>query len=117
MDLIFWVDKNTFSNGLLEKVFKTANIPFYTQTSAQDIGYLVEDLKPGLIVLDSTTYLDHAESFRQQYQASVAMQSSPFVIIDFVPSMDFIQHQVGQLKKPLAPFDLPQTLKNMLTVN
>ncbi len=117
MGLIFWIDKNTFSNTLLEKVFKTANMPFYTQKSAEDIGYLVEDLKPSLIVLDSSTFLDHADAFKEQYLVSISMQKIPFVLIDPVPSMEFIKHQVGRLQKPLAPFEMPQALKNMLTVN
>lgn len=117
MGLIFWVDKNTFSNGLLEKVFKTASMPFYTQTSVKDIRYLVEDLKPALIVLESTTFLDHAEAFKEQYLSSTLMQMTPFVLIDPIPSMEFIKHQLGRLEKPLAPFEIPHKLKNILTVN
>lgn len=117
MGLVLWIDQNTFASDLLQKVFKQKNLSFYTLTSVDDFLYLVEDLKPQIIVLDTVTYQSNKEAFTQQYKASTVLQQTPTVLLDNDGSLDFIENQIGSLKRPFDPFKIPEQLKQMLEPN
>jgi two-component SAPR family response regulator len=117
MGLILWIDHNTFATSLLEKVFKKQSLPFYTVHQVDDFAFLVEDLKPVLIVLNSEIFLQNAESFLKQYQASASIQDTPFVLVGAHESLSFIKNKIGELHKPLEPFDIPDQLRKFLTAN
>lgn len=117
MGLVLWIDSNTFATGLLEKVFKRLGFPFYTLENAGDFLYLVEDLKPELLVLDSKTVLDQFDAFKAQYEKSELLQNLPKVIIDPKPELDFINKKIGQITRPFDPFKIPETLQNLYKSN
>lgn len=117
MGLVLWIDQNTFATGLLEKVFKKRNLPFYTLSVANDFVYLVEDLRPEVIVLDARTATDHLEAFKAQYDSSEALRSLPFVIIDDHGELGFITNVSGHIKRPFDPFMVPELLQKIFTAN
>jgi two-component SAPR family response regulator len=117
MGLILWIDHNTFATSLLEKVFKKQSLPFYTVNQVDDFSFLVEDLKPALIVLNVETFLQNTDSFLKQYHASVSIQDTPFVVIGAHESLSFIKNKIGELHKPLEPFQIPDQLRVILTAN
>ncbi|MFP5387427.1 MAG: hypothetical protein ACLGHN_15220 [Bacteriovoracia bacterium] len=117
MGLILWIDENTFATGLLEKVFKKKNLPFYTLMNATDFIYLVDDLKPELLVLDSATAAKYAGDLERQFQQSEALRSLPVIFVDEVSGLDFIRSRRGVIKRPFDPFQIPQKLEEILKVN
>ncbi len=110
MDLVLWIDQNTFASSLIEKVFRKKELPFYTIPHAKDFSYLVEDMKPALIVVDASTVQADLEAFRNQYEASEIIRSIPFVVIGTWDGMDFIQKKRGSISRPLDPFQVPEML-------
>ena len=117
MGLVLWIDQNTFATGLLEKVFKKKNLPFYTLPSASDFVYLVNDLRPELIVLDTKTAIADLSAFKAQFEGSEFLQSLPFILIDETPELAFINKVVGHINRPFDPFLVPDMLKNLLNAN
>lgn len=117
MGLILWIDQNTFATSLIERVFKKKQLPFYTIESVEDFSYLVDDLNPVAIVLDGATYGKNPEAFLKQYQNSSKMQSLPFILLDSQEDLDFIKNKIGELKKPLEPFEMPDVLAKILKYN
>jgi DNA-binding NtrC family response regulator len=108
--LILWVDKNTFATTLLEDIFKKRNISFYTINSVENFSYLVEDLKPSLMVLDSQTALENLEKLKLQYDSSEALRNLPVLVIDDQGHLDFIHNKRGTLGRPFDPFKIPDIL-------
>lgn len=117
MGLILWIDQNTFATSLIERVFKKKALPFYTIESVEDFSYLVDDLNPVAMVLDGATFNKNPERFLQQYQNSPKMLSLPFILLDFDGDSSFIQNKIGELKRPLEPFELPEVLSKILKYN
>lgn len=117
MGLVLWIDQNTFATGLLEKVFKKKNLPFYSLASASDFLYLVEDLNPESIVLDSKTILEDLEKFTAQYNQSEKLKTLPIIILDPLPELGFIKNAQGEIKRPFDPFDIPDRLRGILKAN
>ena len=117
MGLILWIDHNSFATSLLEKVFKKQSLPFYTINQVSDFSFLIDDLRPVLIVLNTETFLKDPEPFLLQYQASTQIQNTPFVLIGTHESLSFIKNKIGELQKPLEPFDIPDQLKKILGLN
>ena len=113
MGTIFWIDQNTFASNLIEKVFKKRELSFYSLTAPRDFAYLVEDLKPVAIVLDGETARIHLSDLRHEIESSLVLQKTPFIIINNIPELSFIQC-IGELKKPLDPFAVPKLLENIL---
>ncbi len=117
MGLILWIDQNTFATGLLEKVFKKKNVSFYTITSVQDFVYLVADLKPELIVLDSVTAVAGLEALKQQYQASELLQGLPVILIEEALELNFLGNVIGKIDRPFDPFEIPEKIQRLLATN
>jgi hypothetical protein len=110
MGLVLWIDQNTFASGLIEKVFRKKDLPFYTIPHARDFSYLVEDMKPTLIVIDASTIRADFEVFRNQYEASEAMRATEFVVIGSWAGLEFIGKKKGELPRTLDPFQVPEML-------
>jgi len=115
MGHILWIDTNTFATGLLEKVFKDQGFSFYCLENVDDFSYLVEDLKPSVLVLDYKTYKSGVNRFNEQYQGSELLKNTPFIIIDGLQENLGIDNIIGHLKRPFDPFEVPQQIKKMLT--
>lgn len=110
MGLVLWIDQNTFASSLIEKVFRKKDLPFYTIPHAKDFSYLVEDMKPALIVIDSATVRADLEVFRKQYEASEIIRSTPFAVIGQWDGLEFIEKKNGELSRTLDPFQVPEML-------
>lgn len=115
--LVLWIDSNTFATGLLEKVFKRQGLPFYTLESAADFTYLVDDLKPELLILDGKTALENVALLKSQFESSEALRKLPVIFIDPVPGLEFIENKIGQINRPFDPFKIPETLQNIFKSN
>jgi DNA-binding NtrC family response regulator len=115
--LVLWIDQNTFATALLEKVFKKKNLPFYTLESAKDFLYLVEDLGPSVIVLDTKTAAEAMEAFKTQYESSPKLQALPFILLDESNELSLIKNVSGHIKRPFDPFEIPEIIKKILNAN
>ncbi|MFL5785678.1 MAG: hypothetical protein ACJ76H_13765 [Bacteriovoracaceae bacterium] len=111
MGLVLWIDSNTFASGLLEKVFRKKGLEFYTVPHARDFLYLVEDLKPSVIVLDASTVKEDLELFRKQYDSSEHFRKTPVVVIGGWTGLEFIQEKKGEMPRTFDPFTVPEALK------
>lgn len=107
--MILWIDSNTFATGLLERVFKAREIPFYTIAAASEFAYLVKDLNATLLVIDARTAIGAGEAFRRQYEE---VRDLPVILIDEVPGLEFIQNRLGTIARPFDPYKIPSLLKN-----
>jgi len=112
MGLILWIDENTFATGLLEKVFKSKNLPFYTLAEAKDFLYLINDLKPDLIVLDAQTVVSAGKTFFDQHESSEVLKSLPKVVIGSGDDLPFLKNKIGFIQRPFDPFEIPEILLN-----
>jgi len=117
MGLVLWIDQNSFATTLIERVFKKKLLLFYSVSSVEDFAYLVDDLDPALIVLDSETFHSNPEAFMKQYLNSFKMQSLPFILLEPSGDFSFIKNKIGELKKPLEPFALPEMLARIFEAN
>ena len=115
MGLVLWIDHNTFATSLIERVFKKRSLPFYTINSVEDFSYLVDDLNPAIIVLDGETFSKNQQVFLNQYEKSSKMQSLPFILLEPGNDLGFLKNKIGELKKPLEPFEMPEILMKMVT--
>ena len=86
-------------------------MPFYGLSSVENFDYLVEDLKPQVIILDAQTALEGIEAFQRQYEK---FKTVPFILIGSAPELGFISHKIGELKKPLDPFKVHGQLQHFL---
>ena len=114
MGLVLWIDQNTFATSLIERVFKKHGLGFYSLASAKDFAYLVDDLKPEVIVLDFSTATKDLEILRKEYLESSILQQSAFIFLDGHEGLEFIQNNRGQIQRPIDPFKIPALLQKML---
>lgn len=117
MGLVLWIDQNTFVTALLEKVFKAQKLEFYTIASARDFSYLVDDLKPQVLVLDAPTVLQELDLFKRQYEASEALKTLPVILIEGKEELGFLANVIGKFERPFDPFQIPGKLQQILSVN
>lgn len=117
MGLVLWIDQNTVSASLVERVFKRRGLAFYSLTKIDHFSYLIEDLRPSVIVLDGATFRDHQELILSQYQASSLMQELPVVLLEPQENMDWIKNKLGSISKPFDPFQIPDLLARILSTN
>jgi hypothetical protein len=110
--LILWIDRNDFSRKLFEKIFKDQGFQFYGLSKVDDFAYLISDLDPSLIIVDSDTALEEIEVFKSQYLSTQCFLGKPVIIIDLKPGLEFISPMAGEIKKPIDAFDLPKFLIN-----
>lgn len=114
MGLVLWIDENTFATGLVEKVFKKKDLKIYTVSNVTDFGYLISDLAPSVIVLDGKTGMKDIAALKSQYEHTQKFQNTPVIFIDREEGLDFIEGVVGELKRPLDPFRIPQEIEKIL---
>ncbi len=112
MGLILWIDENRFATELLEKVFKSKNLPFYTLAEIKDLIYLINDLKPDLLVLDALTIKNCGEVYFKQYESLEALNSLPVVVIGSREDLPFIKNKIGFISRQFDPFKIPEVLIN-----
>lgn len=117
MGLVLWIDQNKFATSLIERVFKKKALPFYTIDSVKDFAYLVEDLNPAVIVLDGETFNQNPEAFKLQYASSPKMQGLPFILLEPQGDLDFVKNKIGELKRPLEPFEMPDLILKIFGTN
>jgi DNA-binding NtrC family response regulator len=110
--MIFWIDQNNFTNQLLEKVFKKAELPLYTLTSVRDFSYLVSDLRPAVIVIDFSTYELDTQAFVKQLESNPDIKKTSFIIIGDGQISGI--NIVGRLTRPFDPFEIPKKITEIL---
>lgn len=114
---VFWIDQNAFATALVEKVFQKKNIPFYSFKDLENLSYLIDDLKPSVIVLDSETALSQLEKLKCIYTSSGDFRGVPVVFLNSRPELSFISNRLGDIQKPFEPFRMPETLQNLLDLH
>ncbi len=117
MGLVLWIDENALSASLVERVFKRRGLDFYCLTKIDHFSYLIDDLRPALIVLDGATFAANRELILSEYQASELMQEVPVVLLAPQENMDWIKNKIGTIPKPFDPFEIPDLLTRILGTN
>lgn len=112
--LILWIDENKFVTDLLEKVFKKKNISFYSLNNAKDFLYIVSDLRPSMIVIDSETALKHKTELKLQLDQSDLLRSLPWVILGESSELSFLPNRSGEIKRPFDPFLIPELIEKIV---
>lgn len=109
--MVLWIDGNTFAADLIQRVFKSRSLPFYTIPDVRDFAYLVEDLLPELIVIDGDTARKDLGLLREQYERTEALRRARFVVIGSWEGLDFIEGKKGPISRELDPFKVPELLR------
>ena len=117
MGLVLWIDQNTFATDLIERIFKKKSLSLYTIQSVEDFSYLVDDLSPSLVVLDTETFFKNPQAFLWQYEKSLKMQALPIILLGPEGDFSFLKNKIGVIKKPIEPFELPELLMKMISAN
>jgi hypothetical protein len=113
--LVFWIDQNTFATDLLAKIFSRKNIPFYTLESAEDFAFLIEDLKPEVLVLDHATAIASLDRLKAQYGESERLYHLPVILIGGGAQLEFITNRLGEFNRSLDPFSVPEIISKMIS--
>jgi CheY-like chemotaxis protein len=114
MGLVLWIDKNEFATSALEKIFEKQGLSIYTINSPQDIQYLIEDLKPEVIVMDVGTYLANEDRVNMFMAASEVMQNTPWISAG-TRELSFPGAQMkGHIKKPLNIMTVANDIRKIL---
>jgi PleD family two-component response regulator len=116
MSTVLWIDQNTFASSLIEKVFKKKNLPFYSVASVEDFSYIVNDLSPKVIVVDGATVEANPEAFKAQYMESLKMQQTPFIFLEVSNDLSYIKEKRGEIKRPFDPFNIPDEIDKILSL-
>lgn len=114
MGLVLWIDQDELATGLFARVFKERGMEFYTLNSVSYFSYLISDLNPSLIVIDSATALKDLEVFKKQYEDTRGFQNKPVVLVNPESALEFISNTVGIIKRPIDPFGLPEKLSKLI---
>ena len=114
MGLVLWIDKNEFVTTALEKVFNKAALSIYTINSAEDIQYLIEDMKPEVIVMDVSTYLLQEDRVNMFMAASELMQATPWISTGTREISYPGAKMQGHIMKPLKVMNVPDQIRNIL---
>jgi len=113
--LIFWIEKNDFSRNLFEKILKAQGYNFYGLSSVEDFSYLIKDLSPDLIVVETKTALLNKEHFQAEYEKSDSFLGKPVVFIGSPVGLEFIKQTTYEVTTPVKPFEFPEFLKKILS--
>jgi hypothetical protein len=114
MGLTFWIDQNTFAAGLIERVFEQRGLPFYRISDVKDFAYLIEDLKPRVVVLDQATGLADVEGVQRALATSPVLQRTPVVVLGDWQGLEFLPQRSARLPRQLDPFRVPEELQKLL---
>lgn len=112
--LVLWIDENKFVTDLLEKVFKKKNISFYSLNNAKDFLYIVSDLRPSIVVIDSETAFKHQAELKLQLEQSDILQSLPWVVVGESSKVSFLPNKSGEIKRPFDPFHIPELIEKIV---
>lgn len=109
MGLILWIDENTFATQLLEKVFKQQEQAFYTLDNVRDFSFLVDDLRPEVIVLDLVTAQKDLDLFKNQFDANERLRETSFIVIGDNNEFRYLR-TIGEIKRPFDPYTIPEII-------
>ncbi len=98
----------------LEKIFNKLSLSLYTINSPQDIQYLIEDLKPEVIVMDVATYLANEDRVNMFMAASELMQTIPWISVGTREISFPGAKMIGHIKKPLNIMTVPEEIRKIL---
>lgn len=116
LGMVLWIDENTFATTLLEKVFKQEGLPFYTLDNVDDFSFLVNDLKPEIIVLDTQTARKNSIGLEKQFNENPILKATPFIFIGSGDDFSYLQ-KIGEIKRPFDPFDMPEIIAKIKSLN
>lgn len=108
MSLIFWIDENTFATSLIERALKGQGLDFYSIKDGKDFSYLIKDLKPQIVVVDSVTILKDIDVFKKQFEETQSFLGAKLVVLDFSTELNFLGDKVSHLSRPIDPFKLKE---------
>ena len=96
-ELVLYIEKEKFLRQLLEGVFKAKNAKIHTEDGIQDKFYLIEDLKPSIIIVDLETVNENEIQTLYSYQSIklIATAKNEYPHIDMTKFSKII-------KKPLV---------------
>jgi hypothetical protein len=114
MKLILWIDEKELNLKLFDKIFQNQGHKFYGLNSVLDFSYLIKDLSPSVIVIDSKTVIKNLDRFTAQFVETNEFEGVPLVVIDHVPELNFLGSRYLNLTTPLNPFELPSKIEAYL---
>ena len=109
---VFYIEKAEFLRSMLEFALKAKGAEIYTIASLKDHQYLLEDLKPDLIIFDIDTCIDELQDvYKYQKQHKVVLVASG-------PEnrcSEYSQTTGGYLTKPIVAKDLANRILSFIS--
>ena len=109
---VFYIEKAEFLRQMLEFALKARGAEIYTIESLKGHQYLLEDLKPDLIIFDIETCIDELQDlYNYQNQHKVVLVASG----PENQSHEYSQKTQGYLTKPIIAKDLANRILSFIS--
>ncbi len=109
---VFWLDQNKFVCNLIEATLKKEGVSCYTHQTGDGFRYLIEDIKPDLVVIDFQS-ISHIQ---EKIDEELSTCTCPVILSlkEEERSLVKLKKNNGSLSKPIEPMILADNLKALL---
>ena len=115
MTKVFYIEKQKFLREMVEQILVDKGEKAYTLETASDCTYLIEDLKPEVLMLDVATIMPEADEFFATYKEKFSQ--IPIVFTGFPEDRDLLGPYEGLcrgfLEKPIKPMEFWDQMEKM----
>jgi DNA-binding response OmpR family regulator len=108
---VFWIGSVKFVSQLVESTLKGENMKCYTHESDHDFQFILDDIKPDLVIIDAELVNDASlKEISQSKVSKVALFADENEFESLKDKFNFC----GQLHKPLEVMEMVQSIKSLL---
>ncbi len=116
---VFWIDSSKFVTDVVSATLREENITCYTHGSADNFHFILEDMRPEVLVVDASTLGENTQVFFKTLESGVESSKIPVVLLGNEEELQTLSKKYksqikGIIKKPLAPMALTNELKKIL---
>ena len=110
---IFFATKNEFLSLAVREAMKKQALDCYTLTTTKDCFYLIEDLKPQLFIIDADLFFEEEVFFLKGLKEKNI--HVPLIFCGNSQEWESVSPTIflGNLQKPLAPFQVKELLEKI----
>jgi response regulator RpfG family c-di-GMP phosphodiesterase len=98
---IFYVDANPIIIKWLEKAATQTQVRIYTAKSLTESAFVIDDLKPDVLIIDGKLWKEQKEEFEQQLKHYPLVAAIPLITVgEEIGPIKNLSH-LGHIAKPL----------------
>lgn len=117
---IFLIETNRFLSRAVELAAKEQGVSCYTTDLILDCFYLIRDLNPQVIVISASALIPHEEQFFSRLFQETDHKNIPLVLLGDETALKEVKHKkhfMGEIVKPIAPFEFKDKLEMILKLH